>query len=699
MYKRIASYLLAMSLLAGLYLMPAAASAGTVRLSETAADNMQYCIFEANEDGGQDGGLLGMRFVDRHGNEIKQSAGVKNGERARRAAVLQTEAYPERYDLREQGFSTTPKHQGTSNFCWAFSAAASAESNVLKRGLPVREEWRTTLANGKTELAFSPMHMALSAFTNDVGIDEDYLPLDKNSGLYGNDWIAATTLASGRGVQLEKATPFSSLEYGMDQAQRDVSYYALKNYGIISMEPDAPESQTNLEKIKLVKSWLMENGACTLSYDQGSRKESSTPDGETVLSCYTSNSQVKATHASAIAGWDDSFNYFSGTDLPPHPGAWLVKDSYGEGKGTDGYLWVSYYDASVKTIANVEMTQASEMDHIYSYTNVLTNTKIQMEKAANVFTARGSEQLASVSIATMDEALSYTFWVYTGVTEGEPETGQLQAEQSGTFRTGGYHTIELDTPIPLDAGERFSIVFRLQQGNAAGYFPIEFSNTAASAYSPVYRSGEGQSYLFDTFGGTEGQWADVRYIMTGEDRFDAGNVMIGAQTQNADQQADKLELEHEVSRAEQTYQSADGMNGSIGVLWEMYRSALAEANALTADNLARQFEVDNAQKNLTAAMNQLDRYAGFTIAYENGEVIVDAPKAVESGANIIVLHHSAKQRLVGVDVLPVVIRQGGQAFPVAGGIVPENGETVKIFLWILPELQPLAESLAIPVYE
>lgn len=257
--------------------------------------------------------------------------------------------------------------------------------------------------------------------------------------------------------------------------------------------------------------------------------------------------------------------------------------------------------------------------------------------------------------------------------------------------------MKLDTPVTLTAGEHFSVVFRLEQEGKDGYFPIEYSSQAASAYSPVYRCGEGQSYLFDTFvGENAARWVDVRNIMTEEERFDFGNIMIGAQTQNLDRQTDKSELEHAVSRAENTYQSAEGMNGDIGVLWEIYRGALTQAKKLTADDAAQQFEIDNAQKNLTAAMNQLDRYAEFTIGYENGAIIVDAPKTVDSGANLIILRRGAGQRLAGVEVHPVAICQGSQSFLIGSSGTPENGETVKLLLWILPEMQPLAEPLTLP---
>jgi C1A family cysteine protease len=235
-------------------------------------------------------------------------------------------------------------------------------------------------------------------------------------------------------------------------------------------------------------------------------------------------------HEVLIVGWDDdypaeNFALSSQHATPAGNGAWLCRNSYGDSWKSDGYFWVSYYDASITyptggNLATARATvfdfaSASNYDHNYEYDgaavmgyiNVSINGKGVSTTTAgsatrrwygNVFTVSGnlggSELLQAVSTYTYRPNVPYTLWIYTNVTdEADPTSGTLAYETSGTFPFAGFHTVTLEQDIALAEGSQYAVVFQVAMApDKSIYVPACYT---FSSWKSVNTSQAGQSFV------------------------------------------------------------------------------------------------------------------------------------------------------------------------------------------------------------
>ena len=189
-----------------------------------------------------------------------------------------------------------------------------------------------------------------------------------------------------------------------------------------------------------------------------------------IFAHYTYDDEV-ADHAVTIVGWDDSFpvSAFREGYQPPHEGAWLVKNSWGEGWANDGYFWLSYYDrilCGVESFEYVTDAENRQMDHLslleYDYmpASIISSTLFEQPVySANCFEVEEDSVLQYVSVMTGDMNASVTVSVYL-LKDGaaKPTEGRLLESTSQVFPFGGYHRVELGEKLALPAGSKVGIV-------------------------------------------------------------------------------------------------------------------------------------------------------------------------------------------------------------------------------------------------
>lgn len=330
-----------------------------------------------------------------------------------------------------------------------------------------------------------------------------------------------------------------------------------------------------------IKAALMEIGAVAISLDAetslpGDRRRSENFDYGT-WSQYDAASEVFTDHAVTIVGWNDSYSkeQFSGTTSgqPPADGAWLCKNNWGsdalyaqlggsadamnwgivDEAGASGFFWLSYYDHTITSPVVFEVMRtetASDSLYQYDYLGISEFSEPSSYEGevfvANMFTAENTELLRSVTAQTYHQDELVECWVYAMPAEGDD--GWLVAKKSVTFAQAGFHTIQLDAPALIAAGQRFMVVECVHSNlpsntsnNGTSYLNLELAFADAPDDGVVVEtmakavSNPGETYVSlgdDAWMSLEdfnGWYQDVRE-QTGASNVTYGNALIKAMT-------------------------------------------------------------------------------------------------------------------------------------------------------------------------
>lgn len=510
---------------------------------------------------------------------------------------------PKQYDLRNEGLVTGTRNQNPWGACWSFGNTSSIESNAVLNGagsagsLDYSEHYmawftfqpyqgegyeiiegaanaldfggRRQMATADTTAWFGPIDETLAPYVNAAGT------LDKNG-----DWSLSSSLRDETDeVHVQNVDYLPETGVFKDTAKdKDGSTYKTG----YSFDEDA---------LRAVKSALMENGVLDVSYYADKSLPSQPGEPATEIFNGTTHAQyspknVAANHEVSVVGWNDDYSADHFATKPvdengnPLNGAWIVKNSWGPGKGgpdwvdKDGYFYISYYDQTVSEFTSYQVDVSKNglfaYDNNYQYDflgyksfmSVPPSEASTGNRVANVFTAEKDEVLTAVSAITVDTNSTVEVEIYK-LADGADLSGAGEAVSTVTaYPTyGGFHTIELNKDVELKAGERFAVVETIT-GASGGYLPIEMGYSGiitqggGGQIKSIAKIEPGQSYI-----GSEenGQWvwfdmADAPAMPKGEETMNFGNVMIKAFTVDKD----------DAVTAALTVESLDGQKQSLG---------------------------------------------------------------------------------------------------------------------------------------
>lgn len=211
-------------------------------------------------------------------------------------------------------------------------------------------------------------------------------------------------------------------------------------------------------------------------------------------------------HAVTIVGWDDNYpkenflntlgnkagkyviydkngnktdraipvSAISGNNIPKNDGAWLVKNSWGNDYGHNGYFWLSYEDMTMDSDVLAIEWDNDFYDHNYQYdgssslyTYGYNQTKSEFA-SANIFTVNGAptscQEIKGVSYAVASPDATCEIEIYTSDDfEGDPTNGEKIWKGTKKTQLEGVYTVEVADgdilkPLMVEGGKQVSVV-------------------------------------------------------------------------------------------------------------------------------------------------------------------------------------------------------------------------------------------------
>lgn len=425
-------------------------------------------------------------------------------------------SYQERFDLRDLGLVSSVKNQVENGMCWAFAAMSMAESALLKQGLEVNPDL------SEEHLAYffyNRVNDPLGNTSGDKNIANDASSNYRTIG--GNMQLSSKFLSTWSGVAKEETAPYVSEISDLDEELAYVSEAHLQNAGFI---------YASEEEIKEVLSSRQQPVGINFYYAFPYYNESTA-----AYSCPEAGRSIN--HAVTIVGWDDAYQKenFDPSCGVTRDGAWIVKNSWGDAFGDEGYIYISYEDKSISGAVFTEFESADNYCHNYQYDGSSGSSSVRVATGAshaNVFQVKGnpsgSEILKAVGILISSANTDLAVDVYTELANpADPSSGiHMISAQPVSARHSGYYTFPLQNEVALRENSYFSVIFTNRSGTEKN-FAIE--STVDSGWIAFEASvGAGQSF-YRGANGTGWQDMNGNYLSTGK----SVNARIKAYTEDS----------------------------------------------------------------------------------------------------------------------------------------------------------------------
>lgn len=375
---------------------------------------------------------------------------------------------PSQYDLRKLGRVTPVKDQGLAGTCWAFASYGSLESCLLPG-----ETWDFSENNLKNIMS-----------------DECPDGYDRRPDEGGNQYMSTAYMARWSGPATEAQDPYDPYAGG-----NCTEFAPAKHIQQVVYIPDRKNSLDN----NTIKQAVMKYGAVYTTFFYGDNYFNP------AQSSYYYSGQDYANHAVAIVGWNDNYDRKKFTQRPKANGAFIIKNSWGIDWGQEGYFYISYYDSKIGQNNALFNNAESPSNHnvIYQYDPLgwVASAGFGSTTAwfANIYKAQTAQELQAVSWYVGAVNAPSQLHLYIDPEAGNPRSGTLAKSISRTISQPGYYSFSFKKAQPLSAGQRFSVVVKLETPDYSYPIPIEmplddYSSKATANPGEGYISADGSTW-------------------------------------------------------------------------------------------------------------------------------------------------------------------------------------------------------------